>query len=111
VSAPPERKAPLTDLTFGKLCSKVALYIGLALAALTVFVLCFALTVHLGIEDKIGGRWIGFVGYTAILFGVIIRHSKRLWDRCNFWLVVAALLTIHCLAFVVILSKRIHNGG
>jgi hypothetical protein len=85
------------ELTFGRIVRRLLLYIGLAFAALTLFTLLFALCVHLGIADKITGGWIGFVGYTALLFWVTVRGSRRRWGHWSFWLVIAGLLTTHTL--------------
>jgi hypothetical protein len=93
----------LKERTFGWVVRRLLLYIGLAVAALTVFALFFALSIHLGITDKITGGWIGFVGYTGLLFLITVRQSKRRWPHWSFWLVIACLLTIHSLAFVAIL--------
>jgi len=82
---------------------RLLLYFGLAIAALTVFALFFALSIHFGIADKITGSWIGFVGYTGLLFWITVKLSRRRWSHWTFWVVIAALLTIHSLAFVVIL--------
>ncbi len=93
--------------TFGWVVRRILLYIGLALAALTVFALFFALTVHLGITEKVNswfkGGWIGFVAYTALLFWITVRQSRRRWHHWSFWFAIGCLLTIHCLAFVAIL--------
>lgn len=93
--------------TFGWVVRRLLLYIGLAFAALAVFALFFALTVYLGVTDKVrgwfNGPWIGFVLYTVLLFWIIVRQSQRRWNHWSFWLVIACLLTIHSLAFVAIL--------
>ena len=51
--------------TFGWVVRRLLLYIGLAFASLTVFALFFALTIKLGLTDKINGwfkgGWIGFL--------------------------------------------------
>jgi len=96
-----------TERTFGWVVRRILLYIGLALAALTVFALFFALTVHLGITDKVNswfnGGWIGFVAYTVLLFWITVRQSRRRWHHWTFWCAIGCLLTVHCLAFVAIL--------
>jgi hypothetical protein len=93
--------------TFGWFVRRLLLYFGLAFAALIGFALFFALTVHFGITDKVNGwfkgGWIGFVLYTALLFWITVRESRRRWSHWSFWVAIACLLTIHCLAFVAIL--------
>jgi cytochrome bd-type quinol oxidase subunit 2 len=83
------------------------LYIGLAFASLTIFALFFALTIRLGVADKINGwsksGWIGFLVFTALLVWITVRQSRRLWRHWGFWPAIACLLTIHCLVFVAIL--------
>ena len=91
----------------GWVVRRLLLYLGLAFAALTVFALFFALSIWLGILDKVDGwfkgGWIGFLVYTALLFWITVRESRRRWNHWSFWLVTAGLLTIHCFAFVDIL--------
>ncbi len=93
--------------TLGWVVRRLVLYIGLAFASLAVFALFFALTSKLGVTDKINGwfrgGWIGFLVFTALLFWVTVRQSRRRWGHRSFWLAIACLLTIHCLAFVAIL--------
>jgi O-antigen/teichoic acid export membrane protein len=100
-------KVQSKERTFGWVVRRILLYIGLALAALTIFALFFALTVYLGVTDKVNSwfksGWIGFAAYTALLFWVTVRQSRRRWHHWSFWFAIACLLTIHCLAFVAIL--------
>jgi len=95
------------ERTFGWVIRRLLLYIGLAFAALTVFALFFALSIRLGVTDKINGwfkgGWIGFLAYTALLFWITVRQSRRRWRHWSFWFAIACLPTIHCLAFVAIL--------
>jgi len=94
---------PLKNVTFGKVFRRLALYIGLAFAALTVFVLFFALSIHLEIAKEITGGWIGFFGFTGLLFWISIRQSRRCWRSWGFWFFMAGLLVMHSLAFVAVL--------
>ena len=95
------------ERTFGWVVRRILVYFGLAFAALAVFALFFALTVYLGVTDKVrgwfNGPWIGFMLYTILLFWITVRQSRRRWNHWSFWLVIACLLTIHSLAFVAIL--------
>jgi hypothetical protein len=95
------------ERTFVWLVRRLLLYIGLAFAALTVFALFFALTIRLGITSKVNdwfkGGWVGFLCFTALLFWITVRESRRRWSHWSFWLAIVCLLTIHCLAFVAIL--------
>jgi len=97
----------LKERGFGWVVRRLLLYIGLALAALAAFALFFALSIRLGILDKVNGwfkgGWVGFLVYTAGLFWITVRQSRRRWSHWSFWLAAAGLLTIHCLAFVAIL--------
>jgi hypothetical protein len=83
------------------------LYVGLAFGALTIFALFFALSIRLGVLDRVNGwftgGWIGFLVFTTALFWITVRQSARLWSHWSFWFAIACLLTIHCLAFVAIL--------
>jgi hypothetical protein len=93
--------------TLGWVVRRLSLYIGLALASLTVFVFFFTLTIRLGVTGKISGLfrggWVGFLAFTALLFWTSVRQSRRRWQHWGFWLVIVGLLTIHCLAFLAIL--------
>jgi hypothetical protein len=89
--------------TFGWVVGRLLLYIGLAVGALVVFTLFFALSIHFGIAGKISGGWIGFVGYTGLLFWITLRKSRQRWSHWSFWFAIACLLTVHSLAFVAIL--------
>jgi hypothetical protein len=108
------RTAPLANVqskerTFGWVVRRILLYIGLALAAVAGFALFFALTVHFGITDKVNswfnGGWVGFVAFTALLFWITVRQSRRRWHHWSFWFAIGCLLTIHSLAFVAILRS------
>ncbi len=98
--------------TLGWVVRRLLLYIGLAFASITVFALFFALTIKLGSADKINGwfngGWIGFLVFTGLLFWITVRQSRRRSRHWSFWLAIACLLTIHCLAVVAIL--RIYPG-
>ncbi len=93
--------------TLGSVVRRLLLCIGLAFASLAVFVMFFALTIRLGVTDKINGwfkeGWIGFLVFTGLLFWITVRQSRRRWGHWSFWLAIACLLTMHCLAFVAIL--------
>ena len=93
--------------TFGWLVRRALLYVGLAFGALTIFALFFALSIRLGVLDRVNGwftgGWIGFLVFTTALFWITVRQSARLWSHWSFWFAIACLLTIHCLAFVAIL--------
>jgi hypothetical protein len=98
-----EVEQPPQELTSGRIVRRMLLYIGLAFAALTVFTLLFALCVHFGLTGYITGGWIGFIGYTGLLFWVVVRHAKPHWYRWNFWFVTVGLLVTHCSIFLAIL--------
>jgi hypothetical protein len=89
-------------LTFSRIVRRLPLYFGLALASLTVIALIVALQIHLGIRE-ISGGWFGFMGYTGLLFWVVVRHGRSHWHRPYFWLVAFALLITHCSIFIAIL--------
>ena len=91
----------LKELTAGGVIRRGLLYVGLALAFLMVCGLLVAFSVRSGIE--LTGGWIGFGGFTGLLFWIYISRSKRYWRKRSFWLFTAALLTTHSLVFVVTL--------
>lgn len=89
----------MSELAFGKLVQKLFLYVGIALVALVIF----AVAIVLSKGAKVSGDWIALAVYTAGLFWITIRQSRRYWRHSSFWLTITGLLIIHLLAFVVIL--------
>ena len=59
------------------------------------------------VEAKFGhdafNRWGGLAGFTAALFGYFIGESRRYFGQRRFWLLIAALLTVHLVAFSILL--------
>lgn len=47
----------------------------------------------------------GLAAYTAAIFGIFIKHSRRYFRRRRFWLLTALLLAAHLTAFVIILTR------
>jgi hypothetical protein len=91
------------NLTFGRILQRLPLYFGLAFAGLAVMTLVVALSIHFKVTGYLTGGWIGFAGYTGLLFWVIVRQAKPHWYRLSFWLVALAMLTAHCSIFVSLL--------
>lgn len=91
------------ELTVSKVLRRLPIYLGLALAALAVMTLVVAVSIHFGLSGYLSGGWIGFVGYTGLLFWTVVRMSKQHWHHRSFWPVIAVLLTAHCYVFVSIL--------
>jgi hypothetical protein len=95
------------DRTFGWFVRRILLYVGLAFGALTIFAFLFALSIRLGVLDKVNGwfkgGWIGFLVYTVLLFWITVRQSAQRWCHWSFWFAITCLLTIHCLAFAAVL--------
>jgi hypothetical protein len=96
-------RVPLKELTMGHLVQRLFLYFGLAVAALTIFALVFALSMHTGIS--IQTRWVGLTIWTLIIFVVVVRSNGSYWNRVTYWLAVCGLLGVHLLAFVGILRR------
>jgi len=46
--------------------------------------------------------------FTVLLFWVTVRQSRRRWNHWSFWFAIAGLLTIHTLAFTLILRIYPH---
>ncbi|MGB6677978.1 MAG: hypothetical protein WBE44_14895 [Terriglobales bacterium] len=90
-------------LTFGRIIRRLPLYFGLAFAGLAFVTLVVALSIHFGLTGYLTGGWIGFVGYTGLLFWIVVRTAKPHWHRSNFWFVTLAMLTAHCSTFIAIL--------
>ena len=90
-------------LTFGKVLRRLPLYVGFALASLLVVTVVVFAAIHFGFTNYLTGGWIGFVGYTGLLFWIIVREGKAHWYRWRYWLAVSAMLVTHSWIFVSIL--------
>jgi hypothetical protein len=51
------------------------------------------------------GRWGGLAINTAILFGYLVKDSRRSWHAPNFWRFTITMLFIHLLVFTWILLQ------
>jgi len=89
--------------TLGRIARRLALYLGLAFAGLAFIAITLALSIHFGVTGYLTGGWIGFAGYTGLLFWVIVRQARPHWHHGSFWFVILGLLTTHCFVFVAIL--------
>lgn len=87
--------------TFWNISRRVLLYVALALAGLVGIGLLVATAIYTGIAF-IGG-WVGLIGYTLVLFWIIVSRWREYWNRTMFWLIIASLLTLHLLGFVAVL--------
>jgi hypothetical protein len=93
----------LSERTIGGNIRRAFLYLGLAVVSLVGIGLLVAFSVHTGIP--LTGGWIGLVGYTGLLFWVVISRSRELWNQPSFWLVMVGLLAIHLIAFAAVLRR------
>lgn len=50
-------------------------------------------------------RWWSLAGTTALIFWAVVKQFRHHWRLLSFWLKVAALLTVHLLAYTVVLLK------
>jgi hypothetical protein len=77
---------------FDWIIRRLLLYLGLALLTLTIFALFFALTVWLGITERVNswfkGGWVGFFMYSALLFWITVREPRQRWSHWSFWLAI-----------------------
>jgi len=80
---------------------RAALYVGLALAGLTVIALLVAFSIYTGIEIR--GSWLALTMWTALVFWVVVKSSKQHWRRPKYWFVLAAILAVHLVAFGMVL--------
>jgi peptidoglycan/LPS O-acetylase OafA/YrhL len=71
-------------------------------AVIGLFVLAFFFALSEGHEALI--KWGGLVAYTAAIFGIFIKHSRRYLRRQRFWLLTILLLAAHLAAFAIILT-------
>jgi drug/metabolite transporter (DMT)-like permease len=69
----------------------------LAFVAVSIF---FAFSV----SDEVYIRWGGLALDTAIVFGVFIKYSRQFLRERRFWGLTFALLAVHIVAFILILT-------
>lgn len=91
------------ELTVRRILRRLPLYFALALGALGLVTLFLAVSIRFGSTGYASGGWIGFVGYTGLLFWIVVRQARPHWDRWTFWLLMFWLLFTHCFIFVAIL--------
>jgi hypothetical protein len=82
----------------------------LAVVGLLIGGLVFALVV-VGVGEYgreysfLRARWIGLVLFTLLVFGLVLHHFRSQWGRFRFWLWLLAMLAVHVLAYVAVLSR------
>jgi hypothetical protein len=86
-----------------KLASRFLLYIAIALGFLALCGLFVAVAVYSGHTGKVPVGWFGLVGFTPIVFWVVVKSLRRYWKRPAFWTAAAGLMVLHLLAFVATL--------
>jgi hypothetical protein len=47
-------------------------------------------------------KWVGISVFTVVLFGWVIKDSRRFWPRTAFWWIIVMLLAVHAAAFLII---------
>ena len=62
-------------------------------------------TVVLKVSDDFLVKWFGMSVFTAVLFGWVIKQSRRRWRKRVFWWTIAGLLFIHAAAYWIILRN------
>ena len=50
-------------------------------------------------------HWWVLAGMTALLVWTTINHYRHAWRRPGFWLGIAGLLTVHCVAWTVVILR------
>ena len=80
---------------------RALLYIGLAAGGIAVIALLVAFSIYTGIETR--GSWLALVVWTPVIFWLVMKSSKQYWRHPTYWLLLAALMGMHLVAFVTIL--------
>jgi hypothetical protein len=88
-------------MSFGHIVRRLFLYFGLALAALAIFSLIFALSVRTHIV--IPFRWVMLTLFTGLLLYTMIKTDRTLWAVPGFWLLCFGFLGIHLAVFISVL--------
>ena len=90
-------------MTFGQIVRRLFLYFGLALAALAIFALVFALSIRTHID--IPFRWVMLATFTCVLLLAMIKTYRRYWNRKAFWFACFGLLLVHLAVFIPVLNS------
>jgi hypothetical protein len=56
-------------------------------------------------------KWLGFIIYTVVGFGAIIKASRQLWHNNAFWVALGCLFLLHTVGFSVVLWHVERWGG
>ena len=54
-------------------------------------------------------KWIGFIVYTPVTFGLVVRVSRQRWHNKVFWWTMTGILVIHLATFWVVLINVEHS--
>lgn len=92
-----------STMTFGTIVRRFVFYLGLALAALALFTLVFALSIRTHVVVPF--RWVMLAVFTVVLAVAMIKACKRYWARPVFWLSLAGFLGIHLTVFIELLHS------
>src|ERR1700689_3938160 len=90
-------------MTFGAIARRLAVYFGIAVAFLVIFALIFAASIHWHLSIQF--PWLMLAIFTGFLTFAVVKTSREYWTQVYFWFVMAALLTIHVGAFIVVLRR------
>jgi hypothetical protein len=50
-------------------------------------------------------RWVGFVVFTVLVFGIAVRECRRSWRRTSLWLELIGLLVAHTVVYAAVLTR------
>ncbi len=57
------------------------------------------------ISDETFNKWGGLVLNTPVLFGFVIKQSRRYWRTKVYWIAIGSLLVVHTVVFWLILHN------
>jgi len=98
----------LSGLTFGKVVRRSLLYLGLAFAGLIIAALLVVLTVYTGVDPQSTSHGIFLAIWTGFLLWWVIKSYRSLWKRVSFWVIISALLSVHLVAWLIVLRSYPH---
>ena len=88
---------------FGRLLSRLLLYLGLALGFLAACALVAWCLIRTG-TGLPPLRWVGFVCMTPVIFWAVLKQFRRYWRRPALWLATSVLLVVHVAIFTIALT-------
>jgi hypothetical protein len=101
LSKAPQQRVAATHHWFARF-RDVVLYVAIAVVVYAAVVLSAFL--YPKTPGYVAGKWLGFAGVTALVFGETIRLNRRRWGEARFWVFLASFFGAQCGLGIAVLS-------